>query len=574
MTDNTRFREEQTFFSVTKPVVSYDKLRNAPSTNTAFPANANLTAVEITTFFPRWLRTWDVIDRFVSNGATTMLLSDVIVCFIPSPLFQVYTHLSTCTDAISRDMKEANTRTLQNKHRQRCGSNIAANSILKAMQHSLRKREPVSHYGAWTLRQHITSPNFDHNNLSVKGFRTIAETHQDSHIYEKDPFRGPFRELANHVVIFPSGYDALDLTRCVQHAKDHPNETWIFPDDYDTLIQYVGGPKPVTIEHCDQASFLRWARKTQITRIASHNLPDIWASTSNVTPFPATSPHFVKEKSGATCYSDTTSPDRDPSSPSSSELSDVPSNISSSHSPSPELPPAEQRFPVHGMFEGFVDRQGRLVEATLTPNTPFQLADANNVLPQHTTAPAQMPKDSHNQPARGFQPTNDPTLPTPPHTTVTSATNAGGPVTNDENRNLQRANSRSPSSSNNSGGNPAGSATNTQVNRLASDDKSRPNTTRVLSRAEQKYKIGTYDPLSREESRGKTNWKVVHSRDAAGMAAEDDYRAYIKYGAAGLYMDVNDDNDDDDDNDDEYENEEEDEDDEENDEENDEEDEF
>lgn len=220
------------------------------------------------------------------------------------------------------------------------------------------------------------------------------------------------------------------------------------------------------------------------------------------------------------------------------------------------------------MFEGSVDRQGKLVEATPTPNTPSQVANANNALPQHTTAttaPAQMPQESRNQPARGFQPINKPTLPVPPHTTVTSTTNGGGPVTNGENRNSQRTNSRYYPGPNNSGGNPAGSATNAQANRLASADKSQPNTTRDLSRAEQKFKIGTYDPLRRNESRGKTNWKLVHGRDVVGNSGEDDYRAYIKYGAAGLYMDVDDDDDDNDDED--MDDEEEDEDEEEDDEE-------
>lgn len=48
-----------------------------------------------------------------------------------------------------------------------------------------------------------------------------------------------------HVKKHPSGDDALDLTRCVRYALDHPKQPWLFPEDFGRLVKLLRGPKTV-----------------------------------------------------------------------------------------------------------------------------------------------------------------------------------------------------------------------------------------------------------------------------------------------------------------------------------------
>ncbi|CAI6227686.1 unnamed protein product [Periconia digitata] len=209
---------------------TWDKLRTAPSGSTDFPGNANLTVVEIVTFFPRWLKTWDVIDRMASNGATCSLLAFII-----------------------------------NKHRDTGTEGLVGNSLLKMTQNSMRSRLPTQLYAGWTFSNHTVPPYWDHSKVDVTGFRSVKETHTYfRRIPEKPAWEGQFKDLATAVTMMPSGDDALDLTRCVEYHVQHPDEEWNYPQDYEEFVEFLGGKATVTLEHSDGAAFARWARQRQL----------------------------------------------------------------------------------------------------------------------------------------------------------------------------------------------------------------------------------------------------------------------------------------------------------------------
>lgn len=61
----------------------------------------------------------------------------------------------------------------------------------------------------------------------------------------------------------PTGYDALDLTRCVIHAMQHPKK-YFFPRDLEGLTEELGGPVQVCHGHLDAAVCARYAHMSTI----------------------------------------------------------------------------------------------------------------------------------------------------------------------------------------------------------------------------------------------------------------------------------------------------------------------
>ena len=200
-----------------------------PSWNLAFPTG-NLTAVEILAYLPHWLKSIDVIDRFLTHGAKSSHIAAIINEFriLPS------------------------------------GYQLRPNSILVMMQYSMRR----AGYEDWSVTTHseypqqIARPEW---NLDVTGFRTPRLTHPKGiksptpqkvkRNQEVDPVE--FRDLARYVKVHPCGDDALDLARCVQYALDHENESWLFPKDFSLLVAHLGGPAPVTHAQLDREAFAR-----------------------------------------------------------------------------------------------------------------------------------------------------------------------------------------------------------------------------------------------------------------------------------------------------------------------------
>jgi hypothetical protein len=70
-----------------------------------------------------------------------------------------------------------------------------------------------------------------------------------------------FKNLGNGVETMPTGFDALDLTRCVEYHQAHPEEQWYYPDHFEELVKHLGGPATVTDAHLDSGAFARWAEQ-------------------------------------------------------------------------------------------------------------------------------------------------------------------------------------------------------------------------------------------------------------------------------------------------------------------------
>jgi hypothetical protein len=196
----------------------------SPSWNVEFPAGS-LTAAEIIAYLPHWLKSIDVIDRFIRNGGGAMVIVKMINEY--------------------RDLPG--------------GVDMERNSVLIMMQNAMR------YYGLhkWTAGKHSTFVDmsiWDSNDLRVHDFRVPRITHpKGGNAVTFNAPAGPveFRDLALHVKKHPSGPDALDLTRCVAWACSHPQESWLFPDDYNRLVNLLGGARDVTFANSDSEAFTR-----------------------------------------------------------------------------------------------------------------------------------------------------------------------------------------------------------------------------------------------------------------------------------------------------------------------------
>ncbi|EUC46062.1 hypothetical protein COCMIDRAFT_25843 [Bipolaris oryzae ATCC 44560] len=217
--------------STSSAALNYNKLRDAPSPWLPFPTG-NLTMAEVTAFLPQSIKSFDIITRFISNGALAMTLASMI-----------------------------------NHYRAMPTGPIENNTIYRMMkgQMNLRaKSDPV--YKDWTVTKHadIKKPaSFNPYSVSVTGFHTP----ENAMASPQSPQTILFRDLAKGVKIMPSGPDALDLTRCVQYCLEHENEDWHYPTDFAALVQNLGGPAAVCYEHCDAEAIDRHSVGLKLTKV-------------------------------------------------------------------------------------------------------------------------------------------------------------------------------------------------------------------------------------------------------------------------------------------------------------------
>ncbi|KAF1850603.1 uncharacterized protein K460DRAFT_244482, partial [Cucurbitaria berberidis CBS 394.84] len=214
-----------------RAAANYDKLADAPSAHLDFP-DGNITLAEMTAFLPQSIKSWDVIDRALFNGAFSATLAGMINHFRNMP-----------------------------------AGNIENNSVYRMMKAPMDKRaltDPV--YEGWSVSVHqkIQKPiGFNPASVSVAGFRTPSNNYKRdaTNISQESAQNILFRDLMKGVKVMPSGYDALDLTRCVQYCVDHPEEDWLYPQDFVDLVsqlpqdahlsRYPRGPAPVQLDHQD-----------------------------------------------------------------------------------------------------------------------------------------------------------------------------------------------------------------------------------------------------------------------------------------------------------------------------------
>ncbi|KAF2245322.1 hypothetical protein BU26DRAFT_66931 [Trematosphaeria pertusa] len=197
----------------------------SPSWNLPFP-NGDLTAAEIIAYCPHWLKSVDVIDRFVTNGGKSHVISVMI-----------------------------------NEFRYQPGGDttFVPNSVCMMIQYAMRR----AGFEDWTVGSHAEwarDSEWDETQLDVSDFRTPRITHPRGNgggalNCQAAPIK--FRDLAQHVKKHPSGADALDLTRCVLYAVEHPEERWLFPNHFAQLVKKLGGPQVATHSHLDRQIFAR-----------------------------------------------------------------------------------------------------------------------------------------------------------------------------------------------------------------------------------------------------------------------------------------------------------------------------
>jgi hypothetical protein len=118
-------------------------------------------------------------------------------------------------------------------------------------------------YEGWTLTKHdkwhaAKEASWDETKLDVNGFQAPGELRASDHYREMVPFSS----LAVGVRVMPEGSDALDLTRMVRYSVQHAKEKWMYPRDYEKLLNLLGGPVPIHHGHHDRALFQRWEHMT------------------------------------------------------------------------------------------------------------------------------------------------------------------------------------------------------------------------------------------------------------------------------------------------------------------------
>lgn len=210
---------------------------DAPSCNVPFPSPGNrpinVTAVELLVFFPRWIRSIDVINRIMSNGGTGAIMANI-------------------TD-----------------HHRDSHKPIIVEHFRKTIALRMRNQGDQSstggyNYSEWSVKTHRAPPNHDPNSLNIVGFRTHYQVDRPVRRPETDWDTSPinFASLARNVKRFPSGYDALSLTSCVQYAVNHPDEKWVFPDHMQRLVEHIyhGAEEALIVQHdhLDNMAFQRW----------------------------------------------------------------------------------------------------------------------------------------------------------------------------------------------------------------------------------------------------------------------------------------------------------------------------
>ncbi|KAL1651613.1 hypothetical protein SLS61_005275 [Didymella pomorum] len=143
------------------------------------------------------------------------------------------------------------------------------NSVTVMVQYAMRRTAGRKDWSIGTRHRYPKDRTYDEDSIYVGNFRPPRLTHPKrastkhkskreelARNCEADPV--PFKDLAIHIKEHPSGDDALDLTRCVLYAIQHPKEKWLFPTDFVALVKQIGGPAPVTHSHLDRQLFGRY----------------------------------------------------------------------------------------------------------------------------------------------------------------------------------------------------------------------------------------------------------------------------------------------------------------------------
>jgi hypothetical protein len=201
----------------------------APSSTIPFPRKGNMTAVEILTFLPNSIDCADVVYRLISNGGSRKSIYAIVNTHRNS---QAGWSLSWCGEAMYKTMAKAG-----------------------------YTDWTITRHGQWHDQQKST---WDEGKLDVGDLRTTSD----------EPAGDvPFSELAENVRAMPEGNDALDLTRMVQYCLENAGDVWLYPRDYEELLQLIGGPAQIGKENVDRAVLKRWENKKPPPALPSTERP-------------------------------------------------------------------------------------------------------------------------------------------------------------------------------------------------------------------------------------------------------------------------------------------------------------
>lgn len=235
------------------------KVRDAPSPEHNFP-DANFTLAEIAAFLPQSIKSWDMADRVLWNGAG-----------------------------------QGDLQKMMNKYRTMPLGKVDNNSVYMMIRGQMRKRTQnehnYEHWNVWVVgdQKDVPKPHdYDSNSISVTNFRrpVIFKTRNNG---AANPI--PFKDLADGISVWPEGDDALDLTRCIAWCVHHPEEKYYYPTDYHEVLERVGGPIHPGDGHTDAAVLARLRSGTgrkqfRVRTMHNRNVhkakPDADGSTSQV----------------------------------------------------------------------------------------------------------------------------------------------------------------------------------------------------------------------------------------------------------------------------------------------------
>ncbi|KAF3052360.1 hypothetical protein E8E11_010735 [Didymella keratinophila] len=196
---------------------------DVPSKNLVLPNGLmEITAVEIIAYCPYWLKNGDVAKRLLMNGFEWPHIAEVL-----------------------------------NFHCNTARGDISYNWVLKAVQPGMRK---LTGNPKWTHNKNMLlmrRKGWSANDLTLAGCLLDAQYPAPRGLGRGIVQSYPFRMLGDHLKQRPQGDDALNLTRCVEYAIQHPEEDLEFPRDFQMLVQKLG-PVLVTPQHLDAAAVTRW----------------------------------------------------------------------------------------------------------------------------------------------------------------------------------------------------------------------------------------------------------------------------------------------------------------------------
>jgi hypothetical protein len=209
--------------------------RAAPSKNLIMPEDLIVTVVEFVSYFPKSLRNYHVLLRFIQSGLDQKTIAKIV-----------------------------------NSHRNWEKHPATANSICHFVEKEMR--EGLGGKKDWTVTKHMAGRitydyEWDEEDLTLNGILLNCEVEPTGHVHGARailPVESiPFADLARDVHIHPSylGGDGFMLTRCVQYAAAHPEKKFLFPRDFAHLAQKLDDSRELTAEHLDAASITRWKKK-------------------------------------------------------------------------------------------------------------------------------------------------------------------------------------------------------------------------------------------------------------------------------------------------------------------------